>query len=76
MLLAIGFAAYVSGQEKGSWRAPIYTIALLVAVVAYLIQKLDRPLVDFVSVSQEPMIEAASSLTNYLAEIEKSAASR
>lgn len=74
--LAIGFAAYVSGQEKENWRLPIYTIALLVAVVAYLIQELDRPIVGFVSVSQQPMIEAASSLTSYLAEIEKSAARR
>lgn len=72
-IVAIGFAAYASGLERLNWRLPVYVIALLVAVVIHLIQDLDRPIIGFVAVSQQPMIDTANALANYLVEVEMSA---
>lgn len=72
-IVAIGFAAYASGLERLNWRLPIYVIAILIAVVIYLIQELDRPIIGFIAVSQQPMIDTANALEDYLVESEKNA---
>ncbi len=72
-IVGIGFAAYASGLERRSWRLPVYIMAFLVAGVILLIQDIDRPSSGLVAVSQQPMIDTASSLANYVAEFEKSA---
>jgi hypothetical protein len=71
-IIAIGFAAYASGLERRRWRLPVYVMAFLVAVVILLIQDIDRPSAGFVSVSQQPMIDAANVITNYSVEFEQS----
>ncbi len=70
-IVAIGFAAYASGLERLSWRLPVYVMAFLVAAVILLIQDIDRPSSGFVAVSQQPMIDTANALANYLVEFEK-----
>jgi hypothetical protein len=72
-IVAIGFAAYASGLERRRWRLPVYVTALLVAAVILLIQDIDRPIGGFVAVSQQPMIDTANALTNYVVEFEKNA---
>jgi hypothetical protein len=72
-IVAIGFAAYASGLEKRSWRLPVYVMAFLVAAVILLIQDIDRPSSGLVAVNQQPMVDTASALANYLVEFEKSA---
>ncbi len=71
-IVAIGFAAYASGLERRSWRLPVYVMAFLVAAVILLIQDIDRPSSGFVAVSQQPMIDTANALANYLVDFEKS----
>lgn len=75
-IVAIGFAAYASGLERLRWRGPIYVTILLVAAVILLIQDIDRPNAGFVAVSQQPMIDAASTIATYSVEFEKSAPRR
>jgi hypothetical protein len=70
-IVAVGFAAYASGLERRSWRLPVYVTALLVAAVILLIQDIDRPGSGFVAVSQQPMIDTANALEDYLLEFEK-----
>ena len=75
-IVAVGFAAYASGLEKRRWRLPIYVAVFLVAGVVILIQDIDRPSTGFVAVSQQPMVDTADAIDNYLVEIEKSAPQR
>ena len=75
-IVAIGFAAYASGLERRRWRLPVYVTALLVAAVILLIQDIDRPSGGFVAVSQQPMIDTANALANYVVEFEKNAPHR
>jgi hypothetical protein len=45
---------------------PVYVIVLLVCMVILLIQDLDRPSTGFITVSQQPMVDAAASMAGYI----------
>jgi hypothetical protein len=70
--VAIGFTGYASGTEQRRWRFPVYVMSIVVAGVILLIQDIDRPGAGFVTVSQQPMIDTASALASFLAEIKDS----
>jgi membrane protein YdbS with pleckstrin-like domain len=70
-VVAIGFTGYAGGQEARRWRLPVYIMSILVATVILLIQDIDRPSAGFITVSQQPMIDAAASLDGYIAGFEK-----
>jgi hypothetical protein len=59
------FAGYAAGLESQRSRLPIYTMGVLVAAVIFLIQDLDRPSAGFITVSQQPMIDAAASIASF-----------
>jgi hypothetical protein len=63
-VVAIGFASYGRALE-GHWRPAIYIAGMLTAGVILLLQDLDRPSGGFIAVSQQPMIDVATSLANY-----------
>jgi hypothetical protein len=72
-IVAIGFSAFSSGLESRQWRLPVYIMSVLSAAVILLIQDIDRPNAGFISVSQQPMVDTASSISGYLAQFEKRA---
>ena len=63
--VAGAFAGYASGLRSRSSRIPVYVTILLVSAVILLIQDLDRPRAGFITVSQQPMIDAAASIASY-----------
>jgi hypothetical protein len=63
--VASAFTGYAGGLEARRSRLPVYTMGILVSAVILLIQDLDRPGSGFIRVSQQPMIDTASSLTGY-----------
>lgn len=67
----MGFAGFASGEQKSSWRPPIYLTALLIAAVIALIDDIDRPEAGMVMVDQQPMIDTASSIAGILADLSK-----
>jgi hypothetical protein len=72
-VIAIGFTGYASGLETLRWRFPVYIMGILVAAVILLIQDIDRSSAGFVTVSQQPMIDTAAAISEYVAEVEKRA---
>ena len=64
--VASAFTGYAGGLEARRSRLPVYTMGILVSAVILLIQDLDRPGSGFIRVSQQPMIDTASSLAGYL----------
>jgi hypothetical protein len=64
-VVASAFTGYAGGLESGRSRMPVYVMGVLVAAVILLIQDLDRPNAGFVTVSQQPMIDAAASVASY-----------
>jgi hypothetical protein len=62
--IAIGFASYGRALE-GHWRPAVYIAGILTAGVILLLQDLDRPGVGFIAVSQQPMIDVATSLASH-----------
>jgi len=64
-IFAGAFSGYASGLEVQRARLPIYAMAVLVAAMILLIQDLDRPNAGFIRVSQQPMLDAAASLSGF-----------
>ena len=64
-VVASAFSGYASGLEPRRSRLPVYVMGILIAVVIILIRDLDRPGIGFVTVSQQPMIDTATSLAGY-----------
>jgi hypothetical protein len=65
-IVAFILAGYANGLlEKQRVRLPVYVMGLLVSAVILLIQDLDRPTAGFISVSQQPMIDVATSIAAY-----------
>jgi len=69
--VSLGFTGYASGLEARRWRLPVYIMSVLAAGVILLIQDIDRPGAGFISVSQQPMIDTAASLSGYVAKFER-----
>ena len=63
--IAGSFAGYASGLEARRTRLPVYIVGILVSAVILLILDLDRPGTGFIEVSQQPMIDAASSIAAF-----------
>ena len=63
--VAGAFAGYASGLEARRTRLPVYVTGILVSAVILLILDLDRPSTGFIEVSQQPMIDAASSIAAF-----------
>lgn len=62
--MAIGFAGYGSGVESKRTRLPVHITGLLVATIVLLIQDIDRPGSGFITVSQQPLVNAAATITS------------
>jgi len=59
-IVASAFAGYAAGLDLQRSRLPIYTIGVLVSIVIFLIQDLDRPGPGLITVSQQPMVDTAA----------------
>ena len=64
-IIASGFAGYAIGLDKRRSRFPVYVMGLLAGAVIILILDLDRPGAGFIEVSQQPMIDTASSIAGF-----------
>jgi hypothetical protein len=64
-IVASGFAGYATGLDKRRSRFPVYLMGLLAGAVILLILDLDRPGAGFIEVSQQPIIDTASSIAGY-----------
>jgi hypothetical protein len=64
-IVAIGIAGYGSGLESKRTRGPLYLTGILVASMVLLIQDIDRPGAGFITVSQQPMVNAAASIAAF-----------
>jgi hypothetical protein len=60
--VASAFAGYASALGPRPSRLPVYVMIALICAVILMIQDLDRPLTGFIRVSQQPMIDTATSL--------------
>jgi hypothetical protein len=58
-------SGYASGLEVQRARLPIYAMAVLIAAMILLIQDLDRPSAGFIKVSQQPMVDVATSISAF-----------
>jgi hypothetical protein len=63
--IASAFAGYASGLGVRPSRLPVYIMRILVSAVIFLIEDLDRPGAGFITVSQQPMVDAAASIATY-----------
>jgi hypothetical protein len=63
--VACGFAGYASGLDPARTRLPVIITAALVCGVIFVILDLDRPNVGFITISQQPMIDTAASLSAF-----------
>lgn len=61
-IMGIGFAGYGSGVESKRTRVPVHITGLLVATMVLLIQDIDRPGSGFITVSQQPLANAAAAI--------------
>jgi hypothetical protein len=64
-IFAGAFCGYASGLEVQRGRLPIYAMALVVSAMILLIQDLDRPNAGFISISQQPMLDTAASISAF-----------
>jgi len=64
-IVAGAFTGYGSGLEARRSRLPVYLTGILVSSVILLIQDLDRPNTGFITVSQQPMLDAAAGIAAY-----------
>ena len=53
------------GSVRGHRGLPVYLMGLLICAVILLIEDLDRPGTGLITVSQQPMIDAATSIASY-----------
>ena len=63
--IAAGFTGYASGLEARCSRLPVNIMGALISGVILLIQDLDRPTAGFIRTSQQPMIDAAASISAF-----------
>ena len=63
--VACGFAGYASGLDPLRTRLPVFITAFLVCSVVFVILDLDHPNVGFITISQQPMIDTAASLSAF-----------
>jgi hypothetical protein len=63
--VACGFAGYASGLDPLRTRLPVFITAVLVCGVIFVILDLDRPNVGFITISQQPMLDTAASLSAF-----------
>lgn len=61
-IMGIGFAGYGSGVESKRTRVPVHITGILVATMVLLIQDIDRPGAGFITVSQQPLVNAAAAI--------------
>jgi len=64
-IVASAFAGYAAGLDAQRSRLPIYTIGVLVSIVIFLIQDIDRPGPGLIMVSQQPMLDTAASIAAF-----------
>jgi hypothetical protein len=64
-IFAGAISGYGSGLEVQRARLPIYAMAFLVAAIILLIQDLDRPSAGFIKLSQQPMLDTATSMSGF-----------
>ncbi|MFO0995608.1 MAG: hypothetical protein U1F33_02915 [Alphaproteobacteria bacterium] len=71
-ILTAAFAGYAAGLDKQrrpveQWRSrlSVYLMGVLVAALILLIQDLDRPGSGFITISQQPMIDAAATISGF-----------
>ena len=64
--IAGAFAGYASGLDERRARMPVFVMGLLVSAVIMLIVDLDRPGAGFIDVSQQPMIDTAASIRDFV----------
>ncbi len=63
--VACGFAGYASGLDSLRSRVPVFTTAFLICGVIFVVLDLDRPNIGFITISQQPMIDTAASLSSF-----------
>jgi hypothetical protein len=63
--VACGFAGYASGLDPLRTRLPAVITGVIVCSVIFVILDLDRPNVGFITISQQPMIDTAASLSAF-----------
>jgi hypothetical protein len=63
--VACGFAGYASGLDPLRTRLPVVITAFLISGVIYVILDLDRPNAGFITISQQPMIDTAATLSAF-----------
>jgi hypothetical protein len=61
--VSIAFAGYAAGLDAQRSRVPVAIMGILICLVILLIQDIDRPTSGFIIVSQQPMLDAAASLS-------------
>ncbi|WP_422031053.1 hypothetical protein [Reyranella sp.] len=61
-VMGIGFAGYGSGVESKRTRVPVHITGILVATMVLLIQDIDRPGSGYITVSQQPLVNAAAAI--------------
>ena len=64
-LIAAALIGYDRGLQASRSRLPVVVMAVLLGAVILLIQDLDRSSRGFITVSQQPMLDTAASLTGY-----------
>ncbi len=64
-IIGIGFAGYGSGIESKRTRVPVYLAGVLVAAMVLLIQDIDRAGTGFITVSQQPIANAAAAIVAF-----------
>jgi hypothetical protein len=63
--VACGFAGYASGLDPLRTRLPAVITGVIVCSVIFVILDIDRPNVGFITISQQPMIDTAASLSAF-----------
>ncbi|NVO13434.1 MAG: hypothetical protein HXX10_05295 [Rhodoplanes sp.] len=63
--IASAFTGYAAGLEARRSRLPVYVMAGLISAVILLIEDLDRPTTGFITVSQQPLVDTASSIAGF-----------
>jgi hypothetical protein len=64
-IVAMAFSGYAAGVEEKRSRLPTYTMGVVLAAVIFLIQDLDRRNSGFITVSQQPMIDVATTIAAF-----------
>ena len=64
-MVVSAFSGYAAGVEAQRSRGPMYVAMALFIAVILLIQDLDRPSSGFITASQQPIQDVATSLETY-----------